>query len=468
MENQQNPSVQQSDELARLKAEAQQQPQTIVPPTAPPTGQPQPNDNNVPTHLAPGLRPETSVYAQETMDDLDKEIAELKAAAEAKAAEDARLAAERAALGEDQEDDLDADQAVIRIEKIGMGHVINFTDEERAKLERVSKIRVEEVETVQLGSIKRKRSKKKDADVEKIVQRATSVLSTNIIAPLSGYTAVLNGCSPQELLSLAAGTNNPVVDQQTRWSTIYSKLDATSIGKFGSFDDFLKRTAQGDYSIFLYGVICSTFPDEDKLPIKCQKENCGHEYEHVYTVQSLLRQSSISQKLIGLISNAVDNSLAQESAMRAHEGSPVNTVTTYRLPASGIVVDIYTQSAHEFINRSIKGIKDDIDPKYAQSSILSVGVKTVCVPDKDSDPQDPEYFEYDSAMDVTKAIYNLKTADFRILTKLIQDNLTDTTFEFGISDITCPKCGEYTEFLPIDLDDILFHRYQQDMNTDIE
>ena len=72
------------------------------------------------------------------------------------------------------------EEAIVIIDKSGMGHV-DFTDEERKKLEHVKKIKVEEVETVSLKTIRRKKVKKGSSDA--IIKKINSVKETTIVLP---------------------------------------------------------------------------------------------------------------------------------------------------------------------------------------------------------------------------------------------------------------------------------------------
>lgn len=356
-------------------------------------------------------------------------------------------------------------EAVVIIDKLGMGSVINFTPEEREKLEHVKKIRLEEVETVNIKAFKTKKSKRNSLD--KILKRQPILHSTPIVLPASGYTAVVRGCSTYELISLMSSTENPLIDAETKWSLIHSKLEDTSLGKM-NFNDFLRATAAVDYNMFIYGILCATYPDDDKIPLKCQAPNCGKEFEHKYSVKSLIRAEKMSDKLKEMVANVIDHSHTEEMAKKVHEESPVNQVKAIKLPVSGIVMDLYVQSAYDLIYNSIKALQENKEEKYNQASVLSTVVKTAYVPDPDSDPNDPEYFEFSDAMDITKIIFSLTDKDILVLSKQSEVIFDDLTFEFGLMNVKCPHCGHYRETVPFDIESILFYRYQQAMNTTVE
>lgn len=358
-------------------------------------------------------------------------------------------------------------EAVVVIDKTKFGKVINFTDEEREKLQKSQKIKLEEVETVSLSSIKTKKVKSgKSAD---IIKRTTNLHTSNIVLPLSGYTASMKGCSPFELISLLQNSSeNQMENTRTKWSLIHSKIETTSIGKM-DFNKFLHNTAVGDYNILLYGILCATYSDMDTLDLTCDNKKCGKNISHEYSIRSLIRAEKMSDKLRDIFMNIVDNSYDKESAKRVHEESSVNVTKTVELPESKMIVELKVQSAYDLINTSLKSLKSDLDRKYNQAAILSTTVHRAFVIDPESDPNDPVYFEFLDALDITQLIYQLSTKDLLIL-KTLGDNLfKDLTMEFGLMNVTCPSCRKHRQTVPIEnLEDILFIRHQNLMDIKVE
>lgn len=353
-------------------------------------------------------------------------------------------------------------EAIVILDKTGMG-TVNFTPEERQKLEKVKKIKVTEIETLDLATITTKKPKKKE--LTKIIQKAKNTIkTTSIVLPASGYTAVIRGCSAYELLELVRDGKNPLQDNEAKWNLIYSKLESTSIGMFKDFDDFLRHTSTLDYSTFIYGILCATYPDEsndDVIPLTCQ--NCKQEFDHKYTIKSLIRAELMDDELREQVANVIDSSYTLTTAVECHENSPVNQVKRYKLPQSEIIVDLAVQSVHDFIYQSVKKLSNKKDSKYSQASILSTAVQTFYIPDADG-----SYFEIDDPEEVTEVIYNLNDTDIKVLNVKMQDLLTNKQLEFGLMDMTCPHCQSYIESLPMNLEQILFYKYQKALNTEVE
>lgn len=109
---------------------------------------------------------------------------------------------------------------------------------------------------------------------------------------------------------------------------------------------------------------------------------------------------------------------------------------------------------------------EDIDEKYAQSAILASAVKTVYV----EDPDDGEYYQLEDQMDIIEVIYSLLDTDLLVLGQKIGKLVDGMSYNFGLMDVTCDNrnCRRHVNTIPVELEDILFHKYRQVMNTNIE
>lgn len=354
------------------------------------------------------------------------------------------------------------DEAIVIIDKSGMGK-IDFTDEERKKMEHVKKIKVEEVETVSLKTIRRKKVKKGSSDA--IIKRINSIKETTVVLPISGLVVKVCGCSTFELLGLVDNSQNTKDSLVSKWSLIHSKVTDTSLGKM-NFNTFLRSVSQLEYECLVYGILCATYPEEDEFPLKCPK--CKEDINHKYMIRGLLRAERMSDKLKEAFKKTVDASYMKSTAEKCFNESLLNTEIAIELPESGYYVGLAAQSAYDFIYDSIESI-NTMDAKYQQAAVLASTINEICVPD----PQDPgAYFEVDSSEDLIKLVYSLGDKDVQILGAKIGDMLNDMEFDYGLFDVNCPKrkCGSHIDYIPIDLDSILFQKYRQAMetNTSIE
>jgi hypothetical protein len=113
-------------------------------------------------------------------------------------------------------------------------------------------------------------------------------------------------------------SENALLDTETKWSVLHSKLAQTSLGEM-NFNDFLRATAAVDYNTLIYGLLCATYPDDDTLPLNCANDKCNKQFEHKYSVRSLLRAEKMTDKLQGLVAKVVDGAHTEETAKKVHE-----------------------------------------------------------------------------------------------------------------------------------------------------
>lgn len=416
-----------------------------------------------------GITPDTQKHIDDYLANMDLEIAEAQAAKEAQEAAEAEKVAEET---NDKEDDLDEDgndihfnekyeSATVVIDKTNFGSVINFTEEERAKLEKARKIKLEEVETLSLNSLKTKKAKKR-ADLNRVIKKKADFNVTNIVLPISGYTATVSGCSAYELISLIEPTTeNLLLRNQTKWSVIHSKIESTSIGDM-DFNTFLQNTAVNDYETLIYGILCSTYPDDDKIELTCEK--CGKNFEHNYSVRSLIRVEKMSEELQNTVMRIVDASAFEGSAKETHENAMISTVKRIKLPMSEIIIDIHVQSAYDLIKDRAEELAELKDEKYQPAAVLSTIIRSAYIYDEEDDT----YFEVDDAIDLAHLVYSLSEVDVMLINKIADEMLNGKTIEYGLMDINCPHCGQHTDSISIGLDEMLFIRYRQAVSTTVE
>lgn len=378
----------------------------------------------------------------------------------------------------DEEFDKKYSEAVVLIDKINMGAVINFTPDEREKLERSRVIKLKEIEVTELETIKVKKVKS-NTPVEKLLKRSKVAFSTVVACVGSGYTATIGGASPYEIIEiLRNGETDEDALMINKWRLIYEKIESISIGKpvgEDGFEKWLSITAAADYTILLYGLLVATYPEDDTMTFSCSTPQCAKDkfaFDHVYSTKSLLRAERMSEEFRKKFELTIDNRLSELSARNYHENqSPINNIRRFKFPESGIILDMAPQSAYDFIYGSLQSIMKDLDPKYSTAALISMNVRKAYIPDLEAgldEDGDYEYFEVSSVEDIVKTIWELPNKDLMVATKLNSDIVADITFDFGLMNIECPRCHNKTLTYDIDLDRILFQRLQRATDIVIE
>lgn len=359
-------------------------------------------------------------------------------------------------------------EAVVIIDKAGIGSIINFTEEERAKMERSKVIKVQEIENVDL-QVKKTKKVLSNKKLNKILEKKASAYTSHIVLPISGYTAEMSSCSTYELLSLVLADqseSNDVLSRQKKWSLIHSKIKNTSLGKMG-FDTFMRKTANLDFEMFIFGILSATYGTQDKtIPFNC--ESCGVEFNEKLDVRSLLRAERMGERLGKLVMDAVDNSYTKDDAEKYYiDHAPVSQTKLIKLPVSEFIVELQIQSAFENVNKSLDfiietGKKDKIK---GQLAIISTAISRIIIPDEEC-PDEP--FEVDNIKDIVDVLYSLKDVDINILSDQTSNYADGLTFDYGMMNLQCPKCGNITKFLPLNIESLLFFLTQGEITKTIE
>lgn len=413
-----------------------------------------------PQHEYTGISPATQSYIDAYMAEMDATIDEQKKMEE----ENPQTNDTEKAKTPEEEFNESYEEAVVVIDKLGMGRVIDFTEEERAKLTKVKTIKLNEIEMVPIETFHTKKIKDPKS-LTHIIKGVNTLHTTAVCLPLSGYTAKIKGCTAYELMSLLDGGANALLDAQTKWSLIHSKIESTSIGDM-TFNEFLYNTAAGDYNNFIYGILCATYPEMETTTFKCT--DCKTTYEHPYSVRQLIRAERMSDKLREHFSAVVDAAISTETAMAVHEDSPIKLIKRIRLPISGIIVEVQVQSAYDLINNSLKAISDTDDPetkKFNAAMVIATLIRRVLVPD----PEDPDsMYEFTDSSDIAQIVYQLRERDILIIKNFGDELMGDMTIDYGFMNIKCPKCGKYIAFSMVDIEDLLFQRYRQELSASIE
>lgn len=393
-------------------------------------------------------------------------------------------ATEEKEISEMTPEELEARYNEVRVvvDKAGMGAVLNLTDAEKQKIEKAKVVKIEEVEVRELKVVKTKKIINKKA-LNKVLNANQAAYTTNIVLPISGYTAEIAACSSYELLALVlAGEmeKNPLVSQKKKWAIVHSKVKSTSLGKM-DYNTFMQHTCYLDYDMFVFGLLTATYGGQNKLvPITCHnllddldakeedaKKECNEEFDVPLDTSNLLRVERLSDKMIGLIKDAVDNSKTLETAKLYHQTqSPFMKVKTIRLPLTGYRVEYTLESAHENIEQSMAEVsKYENEQLKAQLAIVASSIRRILI----DDPEDPDVpYAIVSKDDIVDTLYSLPEDDIAIVNKQAGLFIDGLQYYFGLMNVECPKCHNITPYVSMEIESLLFFIVQSSLQKRIE
>jgi hypothetical protein len=105
---------------------------------------------------------------------------------------------------------------------------------------------------------------------------------------------------------------------------------------------------------------------------------------------------------------------------------------------------------------------DDVNGILQINSALLGLVRAVYVPDNEG-----SYVMYDKFEDMIQALYMIKPDEIAILSSLLQKYTDSYNVTFELRDIVCPHCGTKTKSIPIDINYLVFLKYQRLMSTEL-
>lgn len=355
-------------------------------------------------------------------------------------------------------------QAVVLIDKTKMGSIINFTDEERAKLEKVESIKLEEIENIKIPVKKEKKLNDKNK-FKKLIKGAAIPFTAHIVLPCSGYTCEISACSTYEILTLTLSDkyrDNTSNSLRERWSIIYSHIVNTSIGNFNSFDLFAHNTCALDYETFLYGILSATYGGSQKdFPMDCE---CKNSFQYTDDVKNFMRAERMSPKLVELFTGIADNSAIVERAIEYRkQHAPLLDAKVITLPYSKFRVYLQIQSVYDVINDNSglleERYKEEKDMVRENIVKLVRTITKIAIDDPEDETSEYKIEDPEEKVDV---VYQLSSTDTTILEKYINDMVSDKQIEYGAVDIVCPKCHKVTKYLPMPIESMLFFLVGQD------
>lgn len=356
----------------------------------------------------------------------------------------------------------------ILIDKTGLGGDFQFTDEEKEKIFAANEIKLKEIEEIDLSSITVRKADKSFIDSVNEFQLASSKVPVTF--PASRFKAYMTGLSYGEMGDIALNNENVTFDQiHKKLTVIYNKMINPSIGKFESFEDFLKKFSYVDIDIAVYGLCVATFPEVDDIPLTCNNHKCGKGFNHKFSPRSLIRFEKSSEAFLNKFKDVVE--CPATGAMALADQSPTRLHKRYKLPYSDYVIEVGIASAYDYLYDIVDNmIGDNFSQKYPNdvngilqlnSALLGL-IRKVYVPDGSG-----SYVEYDKFDDMIHALYMVKPEEIAILSSMLTKYTEEYQTSFELTNIVCPHCGTKTASIPLDVNYLVFLKYQRLMNTEI-
>ena len=314
---------------------------------------------------------------------------------------------------------------------------------------------------------------------------------TPLTLPLSAYRCVIKPLNFFQMMSLASPDSDSMIDYQLkRWKTVYEHLKNPSIGDFVDFEDFLKKTKYNDMTLLEWGLLTATSDDEETITLECGNPKCKKEFVHAYSPRTLIHPNVEKlPKKFKEIGNASGN-----QALELYDEIASKRVR-YRLPRSGVVIEIEEPSAYTYLTQKLPLIvakyterfpedpkmekladpnQRNNDPRMMEFSIMMsmmMRITAIIIPPPEDDNFDkPHEYRYTTWDDIEDQLGLLQMEDTLAIFKIVSEEDDSQPMEFYVADIKCPHCGrEEPRGLPVTnlIQNLIFRVSRRLQNTEI-
>jgi len=340
---------------------------------------------------------------------------------------------------------------------------IEFSDDDKKKLEKSEKIQFVKVEKKEINVSKIKKLVKGDTKLKYMQGMNTRYVSKYTIPlPLTGEFATFRGALFVELFQAKSGDEATLQDIAAKKAALAYKhyLDGYHYHikdeknkTIMSYSDFISHFRYHDLDLMVFAISCASSAPMTAADLTCPE--CQHRFKHEFPISSLLDMSRVSKKI-----KATFDAIIQNHTQLNYIETLVNECDElYRCesPITNNIYDIGTPS----IDRAIKILslidKDNTLDLYLVSMALFVHSLFVY------DPEEDKYISF------SEEEYEEMFEAIKLLPQSELTMLQDVTSELGytpsfIMNSTCPECSSKLRN-PIPINDMVFFVNPPDPET---
>lgn len=364
----------------------------------------------------------------------------------------------------------------ILIDKTGYGsNPIEFTDAEKKTIYESDQILVTSTKKFDIASIK---INVDDPAAPKKTFQATarehqlSDSLTTVCFPMSGFHAQVSGMSFGEMRDIVLNPNTIGFDNsRNQISVLYNKLKNISCEPFKDIDDFMRHFAYSDFTMALYGLYVSTFPEMQTVTLTCGNKSCTKKsFDYTFNTRSIIKFNLCPDQWLTRYKELV--AASPYDYERIQKDAPVNNVTYLELPISHYVIGIGPVTLWDYLYKLVP-INDDQEfvrlfgPNVSESDTRYLGacmfIRKFLVPDGHGG-----YDEFEDLKDELAVMNNLPPEEAEIIRNLAEDLQSKTEPFIGLENVVCPNCGAKTRILGLDIGTLLFHARETLQNTAVD
>jgi hypothetical protein len=280
-----------------------------------------------------------------------------------------------------------------------------------------------------------------------------------VAALQSGYTAEITALGFSDITRIQASSLDQYAARVKLLRTLHSNITEFSCNKI-PFQEWLSKTAQGDYDTLMYGLYAATYPGENEFDVKCQ--HCGHDNKVKVDVTQLARieNDNVYEQIRSLLDpktnfkGAISESLVGRTVYR-------------RLPESGFVAEIRNPSIQDYLDGvqwfvKVQDNKTGMLPdELAGAEVirtLAMHVSKILVPVPGTDGK---FYPVSGQAERSTLIGKLSNTDGKELTNAVDEESKLLQVSYTLPPYHCASCQKINEELYLDFEALLFIKLQE-------
>ena len=339
---------------------------------------------------------------------------------------------------------------------------VEFTEDEKKKLDVSRAIRLVAVENKKLNSLKVSKIPTKIDKVAFLRNIDAAIASYRVPLPVMGDYAQFVGAQSLQMATIFGDENETVVESVTKKAQLcYDRFyGSMSLRKYDdenkiimSYNDFINSVPYNDLEMMLYAVYVASTPEEQEIRMRCGNPSCKKSYDCSFNAKTVIQRKELpewTQKRIDDIMTHTNNVDYLQDL--SHEWK---TETMYESPYTGNIYAIAQPTIAKFID--VFNYVSDDDTYGLHNSLFMTILNSIYIKLDHPDENGNDYVQvtYDDDREAIKvAISQIPDRDLKILAKVYSDMMYLQTIAVGDeTDLSlplkifpkCPHCGQDSE-----------------------
>lgn len=339
---------------------------------------------------------------------------------------------------------------------------VEFTEDEKKKLEVSRAIRLVAVEDKKLNSLRVSKMPTKIDKVAFLRNIDAAIASYRVPLPVMGDYAQFIGAQSIQMATIFGDEEDTVVESVTKKAQLcYDRFyGSISLRKYNdenkiilSYNDFINSVAYNDLEMMLYAVYVASTPEEQEIRMRCGNPSCKKNYDCTFNAKTVIQRKELPEWAQTRIDDIMTHTNNVDYLQNlSHEWK---SETMYESPYTGNIYAVAQPTIAKFID--VFNYVSDDENYGMHNALFMTLINSIYIKLDKPDENGNDYVQvtYDDDREAIKvAISQIPDRDLKILAKIYGDMTYLQTINVG-QEVDqslplkifpkCPHCGQDSE-----------------------